>query len=168
MALRRGTSALSTIYQWSNSQRLGASATRNAWGKWNLHDVCSQLNFQRRLKRPRSKLDENDSAPVLSRLNTQDMSLIGRTHERTHGVSKLGAQLSGQKRSESLLGYRIKALLLGEDLIRHTLLLKGCPHITGSIAASHRLFAVYSSVRNSCQQARYVICFVISPAQHLP
>src|ERR1043166_1759121 len=108
MALRQCTSALSPICRWSCTQHLRASATRNAWGEWNLHHVCSYFNFQRRLKRLGSKLDENDSAPVLSGLNAQDMSLIGRTHERAHGVSKSGAQLRGQERSESLLRYPVK------------------------------------------------------------
>src|SRR4029453_3880649 len=112
-------------------KNLGASATRNAWGKWNLHHVCSQFNFQRPLKRLGSKLDEDDSTTVLSGLNTQDMSLISRTHERAHSVSKLGAQLRGQKRSKSLLGHRLRALLFGEGFIWHTLLLKGCHHIHG-------------------------------------
>src|SRR4029453_17011144 len=87
-------------------QHLGASATRNAWGKWNLHYVCSQFNFQRPLKRLGRKLDEDDRTSVLSGLNTQDMSLISRTNERAHGVSKLGAQLRSQKRRKSLLWHR--------------------------------------------------------------
>src|SRR5215510_5458948 len=76
------------------------------------------------------------------RLNAQDMSLVSRPHERAHGVSKLGAQLRGQKRSKCRLGHRLRALLLGEGLIRHTLLLKGCHHPWDSITASHHLFVV--------------------------
>src|SRR5262249_35833872 len=115
----------------SNTAHFGGSATGNAWGQWNLHHVCSHLNFQRRLKRLGSKLDENDGTPVLARLNAQDMGLIGCAHERAHGVSKLGAQLCGQERSESLLRYRVRALFFAEGLIWHTLLLKGCSYITG-------------------------------------
>jgi hypothetical protein len=63
--------------------------TGNAWGKWNLHRFLSQLNFQGCFKRPRSKLDENDSAAVFSGLNPQDMGLIGLANKRADGIGRL-------------------------------------------------------------------------------